>query len=97
MLHNPSTPLDTTPSPLNQQQANALFPKFGVLFCQHVPEGTVFGIDNYVWHTGPNFMGIKLIPPGIHFVYYRYACSLGLRGPDVELLYTNMTRSLAVQ
>eukprot|EP00347_Sterkiella_histriomuscorum_P015680 403356101 len=29
-----------------------------------------FGIDNQYWQTGPNFKGIKLIPPGAHYVYY---------------------------
>jgi len=29
-----------------------------------------FGIDNQFWETGPLFKGVKLIPPGAHFVYF---------------------------
>ncbi|CAM8903540.1 unnamed protein product [Rhodiola kirilowii] len=35
-----------------------------------VPQYTVFGIDTQVFSVGPEFKGIKLIPPGPHFVYY---------------------------
>jgi len=28
------------------------------------------GIDMNSWNTGDKFMGVKMIPPGIHFVYY---------------------------
>jgi hypothetical protein len=30
-----------------------------------------FGIDCNEWQTGPRFKGLKMIPPGIHAVYYR--------------------------
>jgi len=33
------------------------------------PEGVLFGIDYAAWSVGPQFMGIKLIPPGLHYVY----------------------------
>lgn len=29
-----------------------------------------FGIDFACWTTGPKFMGVNLIPPGPHFIYY---------------------------
>jgi A1 cistron-splicing factor AAR2 len=35
-----------------------------------VPRGTEVGIDLQAWNTGDRFLGIKLIPPGIHFLYY---------------------------
>eukprot|EP01114_Cavostelium_apophysatum_P014427 TRINITY_DN3745_c0_g1_i6.p1 TRINITY_DN3745_c0_g1~~TRINITY_DN3745_c0_g1_i6.p1 ORF type:complete len:380 (+),score=57.02 TRINITY_DN3745_c0_g1_i6:82-1140(+) len=40
------------------------------LLCLDVPERTELGIDLYVFHCGPKFKGIKLIPPGLHFVYF---------------------------
>jgi len=43
----------------------------GVLLFLNVPEGTVFGIDFERWNVGEKFKGIKLIPPGIHFISYR--------------------------
>lgn len=36
----------------------------------NVPPGTEFGIDMNSWNTGEKFCGVKLIPPGVHFVYY---------------------------
>ncbi|GLT57248.1 hypothetical protein SLA2020_302350 [Shorea laevis] len=35
-----------------------------------VPQYTVVGIDTQVFSVGPNFKGIKMIPPGVHFVFY---------------------------
>ena len=35
-----------------------------------VPPGTQFGIDMNSWNVGDQFMGVKMIPPGLHFVYY---------------------------
>jgi len=35
-----------------------------------MPPGTEFGIDMNSWNTGERFKGVKMIPPGIHFVYY---------------------------
>eukprot|EP00755_Sulcionema_specki_P007979 Sspe_Gene.39685::Locus_19131_Transcript_1_1_Confidence_1.000_Length_782::g.39685::m.39685/K13205/AAR2, C20orf4; A1 cistron-splicing factor AAR2 len=34
------------------------------------PVGSEFGIDMQSWNTGELFMGIKLIPPGIHMLHY---------------------------
>ncbi|PIO57298.1 hypothetical protein TELCIR_21295, partial [Teladorsagia circumcincta] len=33
------------------------------------PEGHEFGIDYKSWTVGPKFMGLKMIPAGVHFVY----------------------------
>ncbi|KAL6587836.1 hypothetical protein OROMI_000814 [Orobanche minor] len=35
-----------------------------------VPQYTLIGVDTQMFSSGPNFKGIKMIPPGIHFVYY---------------------------
>ncbi len=35
------------------------------------PVGAEFGIDMNVWNTGEKFKGVKMIPPGKHFVYWR--------------------------
>jgi len=29
----------------------------------------LFGIDYSAWTVGPRFMGVKLVPPGLHYVY----------------------------
>lgn len=35
-----------------------------------VPQYTLFGIDTQMFSVGPAFKGIKMIPPGPHFIYY---------------------------
>lgn len=44
----------------------------GAVFIFHdVPVKTEFGIDLYSWNTGEKFKGLKMIPPGLHFIYFR--------------------------
>lgn len=40
------------------------------VLCLGCPETMQFGIDFSAWKTGPKFMGVHCIPPGVHFVYY---------------------------
>ena len=35
-----------------------------------VPPATEFGIDMNSWNTGEKFCGVKMIPPGVHYVYF---------------------------
>ena len=35
-----------------------------------VPQFTLIGIDTHMFSVGPVFKGIKMIPPGPHYVYY---------------------------
>ncbi|XP_054797985.1 uncharacterized protein LOC129303018 isoform X2 [Prosopis cineraria] len=45
--------------------------KHGVtLLLLDVPQYTLVGIDTQMFSVGPSFKGIKMIPPGPHFVYY---------------------------
>lgn len=57
---------------MEQETANKLFEEGAFLFLFNVPQGTEIGIDFSSWKTGEKFKGLKMIPPGIHFVYYRY-------------------------
>ena len=57
---------------MNQDVAQSLFHEGATLIFTDVPKGTEFGIDCNVWTVDHKFKGIKMIPPGIHFVYYRY-------------------------
>jgi A1 cistron-splicing factor AAR2 len=49
---------------------NDLFEAGALFLFLDVPPNTEFGIDYNCWRTGPQFKGVKMIPPGIHFVYY---------------------------
>jgi hypothetical protein len=42
----------------------------GVLVCLEVPLGSEFGIDYEAFRTAEKFRGVKLIPTGLHFVFY---------------------------
>ncbi|XP_061188953.1 protein AAR2 homolog [Saccostrea echinata] len=54
---------------MDQETAQVLFHEGATLVCLDVPEGTEFGIDYSSWTVGEKFKGVKMIPPGIHFVY----------------------------
>ncbi|EPS59191.1 hypothetical protein M569_15618, partial [Genlisea aurea] len=42
-----------------------------------VPQFTLIGVDTQMVSAGPNFKGIKMIPPGVHFIYYSSSDRLG--------------------
>lgn len=50
--------------------ALGLFEEGATLVLLDVPEGTELGLDYKTWGVGPRFRGIKMIPPGIHFLHY---------------------------
>ena len=57
---------------MDQDIANKLLYEGGTLVILGMPPGTEFGIDMNTWNVGHKFKGIKMIPPGIHFIYFRY-------------------------
>lgn len=44
------------------------------LVIENLPPGSEFGIDLNVFTVGEKFKGIKMIPPGVHFIYFS-SCS----------------------
>ncbi|XP_043946047.1 protein AAR2 homolog [Protopterus annectens] len=56
--------------------ARHLFFEGATMVILDVPEGTEFGIDCNTWDVGPKFKGVKMIPPGVHFIH----CSSADRG-----------------
>ena len=46
--------------------------KLGIILILDAPEKMQFGLDNTYWNTGDKFKGAKLIPLGIHYVYYAF-------------------------
>jgi len=64
---------------MNQEQAQVLFKEGALLLVQGMPEGNEFGIDWKMWTTGPKFQGVKMIPPGVHFISY---CSISKSSGD---------------
>ncbi|CAD7946893.1 unnamed protein product [Amoebophrya sp. A120] len=69
------TPTRTTSDdPSTQLSREYLVHQGAAVLCLNCPtsdnSGFQFGIDNHLWQTGPKFMGVKFIPPGVHFIYY---------------------------
>uniref|UniRef100_A0A7E4VWC7 Protein AAR2 homolog n=1 Tax=Panagrellus redivivus TaxID=6233 RepID=A0A7E4VWC7_PANRE len=52
-----------------QELAQQLFNECGFLVIQNVPEGMEFGVDYKSWTVRSNFLGLKLIPPGLHYFF----------------------------
>ncbi|KAM4563631.1 protein AAR2 homolog [Odontesthes bonariensis] len=50
--------------------AQRLFEEGAILVLLGVPKGTELGIDCKSWQVGPRFRGVKMIPPGLHFLHY---------------------------
>jgi len=52
-----------------QNQANELVMAGGMVIVLELPRGSEFGIDMRAWIVGDKFMGVKMVPPGLHYVY----------------------------
>ncbi|KAF9173691.1 hypothetical protein BGX20_002428 [Mortierella sp. AD010] len=56
---------------MDNETLKKLFKAGAILLVLDAPHNQLeFGIDVNCWNTGPRFRGIKIIPPGAHFVYY---------------------------
>lgn len=65
---------------LDPELARQLFFEGAAVVVLGVPEGTEFGIDYSTWTAGPRFRGVKMVPPGLHFLH----CSAGRAGGGRE-------------
>lgn len=77
--------------------ARRLFEEGATLVLLGVPQGTELGIDCKSWQVGPRFRGVKMIPPGLHFLHY---CSVnspecgGEVGPKLGLFLSLKPREI---
>ncbi|CAH1373516.1 hypothetical protein MTP99_014899 [Tenebrio molitor] len=55
---------------MDQATAKRLLSEGAFFIFLEVPEGTEFGIDMKSWNTGEKFRGVKMIPPGLHYIFY---------------------------
>ncbi|MBA0645345.1 hypothetical protein Goklo_013459 [Gossypium klotzschianum] len=55
---------------MDADEALELVKSGATLLLLDVPQYTLIGIDTQVFSVGPAFKGIKMIPPGVHFVFY---------------------------
>uniref|UniRef100_A0A914DPQ5 Protein AAR2 homolog n=1 Tax=Acrobeloides nanus TaxID=290746 RepID=A0A914DPQ5_9BILA len=54
---------------MSQELARELFERGGFIVFKNFEEGMEFGIDYKSWNVAPKFIGLKMIPPGVHFIY----------------------------
>lgn len=67
---------------MDPEVARGLFEEGATLVLLGVPEGTELGLDYKTWTLGPRFRGVKMIPPGLHFLHY---CSVSTNGACGEI------------
>lgn len=66
---------------MSQEMAKKLFTNGGVLVFLHLPVGSIFGIDMEIYRVAEKFRGVKMIPPGFHFIHYSSVSKEGETGP----------------
>ncbi|XP_051947671.1 protein AAR2 homolog [Xyrauchen texanus] len=84
---------------MDPEVALGLFEEGATLVLLGVPEGTELGIDYKTWTLGPRFRGVKMIPPGLHFLHYCSANTNGACGeigPKTGLFLTLKPREVIV-
>lgn len=83
---------------LDPELAKRLFFEGATVVVLGVPEGTEFGIDYNSWAVGPRFRGVKMIPPGVHFLHYSAARGAGSRetGPRAGFFLSLQRREVRV-
>ncbi|XP_011637245.1 protein AAR2 homolog [Pogonomyrmex barbatus] len=72
---------------MEQNVAQALLTQGATLVLLDIPAGTDVGIDIKSWNVGRNFKGIKMIPPGIHFIHYSAVDELGELAPRIGFFH----------
>ncbi|GFH24152.1 uncharacterized protein HaLaN_21887 [Haematococcus lacustris] len=69
-----SSVMNTPPAPyslrLDPETARELATVGAALLLLDVPVGTLIGIDQQCFAAGPLFKGVKMLPPGPHFITY---------------------------
>lgn len=72
---------------IDQDLARRLLVEGATLVFLNVPRGTEFGVDMKSWNTGEKFRGVKMIPPGLHYIYYNAINSDGDVAPRVGFVH----------
>lgn len=72
---------------MDQETAKRLYAEGGIFIFLNVPEGTEFGIDMKSWNTGEKFRGVKMIPPGLHYIFYSAVSDTGDTAPRTGFLH----------
>lgn len=82
---------------MSQEKARKLFDNGGVLIVMSLPIGSVFGIDMKVYQVGEKFLGLKMIPPGIHFIHYSAVSKDGCTAPRTGFFHYFKPKEILVK
>ncbi|XP_020812893.1 protein AAR2 homolog [Drosophila serrata] len=78
---------DNSSMQMDPKLALRLLADGAVLAVAGVPEGTDFGIDLCAYTIGPDFRGVKMIPPGVHYVWCASRGPYGDAAPRVGFVH----------
>jgi len=81
---------------MDPEMAKRLHAEGATLIVLDVPEGTEFGIDYFSWNVGPRFKGVKIIPPGLHFIYYSAVNKGGQTAPRTGMFFYSKRLDIVV-
>lgn len=68
-----------------------------VLIIEELPCGSEFGFDLASFRTGEKFKGVKMIPPGVHFVFASAVDNTGQCGPRSGFFHNFRTKEILVK
>lgn len=86
-----------TTDDFDQKTAQRLVKEGATLIIEDIPVGTEFGIDLNVHNIGEKFLGIKMIPSGLHFVYYSTVSKQGSVAPRTGFFRFFSSKDLIVK
>eukprot|EP00117_Sycon_ciliatum_P040469 scpid61810/ scgid29739/ Uncharacterized protein C20orf4 homolog len=82
---------------MDQDTAKRLLAEGAVLLIEDAPQGLEFGIDCHAWRVGPRFRGVKMIPPGFHFVFYSAVNTEGQAAPRMSFCHVFERQEVVVK
>lgn len=82
---------------IDQDVARQMFEEGGTLLITGMPVGTEFGIDMNSWNVGEKFKGVKMIPPGLHFVYFSAVSRQGDVAPRTGFFHVFKQREVLIR
>lgn len=74
-------PNDNEEEEIDSVTALRLYDEGAFVIVLDLPVGSEFGVDLRSWNIGEKFQGAKMIPPGLHFIYYSPVSKEGQLAP----------------
>jgi A1 cistron-splicing factor AAR2 len=69
---------------LDPETAKSLASSGACVVMLDVPQGTVVGVDQQAFAVGPKYKGLKMVPPGVHFLSWQAAGTDNQFAPTVS-------------